>query len=143
MNILDLRFYPQYEPKEIIQLGSFGGIYFDPNFKGMHIENYPKDWFKGLNDNQYCSSTYDKNVNLYKVKAGFNQEEWDKRGWIDASAPRGWFQWYCNLWIGKESKHDKIQIQRWINFQRWATRYKSLPSPVIAQSLLHWAYKVK
>lgn len=33
-----------------------------------------------------------------QVKAGQNQADWEKSGWIAAQDPRGWFQWYCRFY---------------------------------------------
>ena len=71
-----------------------------------------------------------------------NQQQWQNKGWIDSQAPRGWFQWYCDLYVGRPTINDKLQCGRWIRFDRWLVQYQKNPSPVIAQSLLHWAYKI-
>lgn len=33
-----------------------------------------------------------------QVKAGQNQADWEKSGWIAAQDPRGWFHWYCRFY---------------------------------------------
>jgi hypothetical protein len=127
---------PQLEPKEIIQRGSFGGIYFDHRY--MDYKKYPADWFEGLQPWQFRSQVYDASVNEFGVKAGMNQKQWEQKGWITPDCPRGWFEWYCNIYIGISSKYDDLQVRRWINFKRWLNHPRT---PVISQSLLHWAYE--
>ena len=33
------------------------------------------------------------------MKAGQNQADWEKSGWIAAQDPRGWFHWYCRFYM--------------------------------------------
>ena len=56
---------------------------------------------------------YNKSINLYNVKVGSTLEQWEDSGWIDASAPYGWMQWYSNFFIGERSDDDDRQIKRW------------------------------
>lgn len=96
------------------------------------------------------------------VKSGFGQKEWESKGWMHAQDPRGWFQWYCRFYAGRRSHDDARQIQRWCacasprgrwrnqlcgavsksggaSSSRWAD---AAVSPVIRQTLLHWAYEL-
>ena len=109
MDDITLLFKPGLTPKEMLEAGVFGGHYF----KG-DISEYPKNWFKKAKIND---DYFDVNLNYFKVKAGLSMEEWMAKGWIFPEDPLGWFQWYCRYTIGRRnSKMDKIQIQRWKNF---------------------------
>ena len=90
-------FSPNLTPKEVIQLGSFGGIYFYDNEGSIDIDykEFPPDWFEGLDDSQFRSKKYNRKINYFKIKSGLSQEEWEEKGWINSQDPRGWFQWYC------------------------------------------------
>ena len=155
-----MEFLPNLTPKEVIQSGSFGGIYFDDCNKKIAINSneFPLDWFKGLEKNQYQSNKYNKKVNHFKIKSGLSQEEWEEKGWIHPQDPRGWFQWYCRYFLGRRTDDDKRQIGRWNNFcgekGRWRNYiYSKIYSKktsiddnsfslAVRQSLLHWAYKI-
>merc|ERR1719461_469697 len=162
-------FRPNLSPKEIFQLGAFGGTYFRPIYSAVNkrdytakevIQEYPRDWWDGLNIcRQLTSAVYRKSVNKYKVKAGggdIGLKIWEGNGWISNIDPYGWNQWYCRFWLGRRSTDDARQIKRWTNFSgergRWRLRligelYKSGGDvcddslfPMIRQMLLHWAY---
>ena len=107
-------FHPNLSPKEIIRMGSFGGIYFNSsnNIK-IDYREFPSDWFNGVPENFYLSDQYNKNVNFFKIKSGQDQDEWENKGWIHPQDPRGWFQWYCRYYLGRRTKDDERQIKRW------------------------------
>jgi len=97
-------FKPNLSPKEVLQLGSFGGTYFRPIYSSVTKQKYgsevwkelPSDWLEGLNvKTQVASSIYDDSKNKYKSKCGASLEEWESSGWMRAQDPYGWFQWYC------------------------------------------------
>ena len=85
-------------------------------------------------------------------------QEWESKGWMHVQDPRGWFQWYCRFFCGRRTHDDARQIQRWAACAsprgRWrnqlcgAVARKSgrhddaSISPVIRQTLLHWAYEL-
>merc|ERR1712241_361988 len=64
-------FQPNLTPKEVLQLGSFGGTYFRPIYSSITGESYrdvwkeyPQDWFSGLNiARQVASPTYRNDIN--------------------------------------------------------------------------------
>ena len=61
----------------------------------------------------FASDYYDINVNKHGVKCGTSLRFWENKGWINKIDPYGWFQWYFRYWLGKRSKDDKRQINRW------------------------------
>ena len=152
-------FHPNLSPKEIIRMGSFGGIYFNSsnNIK-IDYREFPSDWFNGVPENFYLSDQYNKNVNFFKIKSGQDQDEWENKGWIHPQDPRGWFQWYCRYYLGRRTEDDERQIKRWSNFcgkkGRWRNYiYRKIFdknttvddhsfSRAVRQSLLHWGYSV-
>ncbi|PRW44939.1 Cysteine histidine-rich domain [Chlorella sorokiniana] len=160
-------FRPNLTPKQVIRAGSFGGIYFNPvggkpGILGKRVEvsheEFPADWFAGLPKKQYAARIYTFSTNKYGVKAGQDQAFWEDKGWIDKQDPRGWFQWYCRFYQGRRSADDARQISRWKGVVgdkgRWvralcnkivATNKRwndASVSPVIRQTLLHWAFEL-
>ena len=71
-------------------------------------------------------------MNKYGVKAGQDQAEWERKGWINPQDPRGWFQWYCRFYMGRRSDDDARQVSRWVGVAgakgRWKTRLANLCS---------------
>jgi hypothetical protein len=164
-------FRPRLTPEQVIRAGSFGGIYFNPvgGKPGIHGRvvdidptEFPAPWFEGLPTVAYAGRRYDVTKNCYGVKAGQDQAFWEEKGWIRRDLdPRGWFHWYCRFYLGRRTTdgEDERQISRWVGVAgakgRWRralankTAAKGLPadraheaSPVIAQTLLHWADKL-
>ncbi len=132
-------FKPQLSPKEMLELGVFGGSYF-----GGKINEYPKSWFK----NAKLSKTFDVEKNRFKVKAGLTRKEWLDKGWIFSEDPLGWFQWYCRYTNGRRIPNiDEIQIKRWKAFTRHVTAIKKNCNQGDVhcrkrqrQAILQWAY---
>tara|TARA_Y100000590_G_C15501390_1_gene931773 strand:+ start:355 stop:816 length:462 start_codon:yes stop_codon:yes gene_type:complete len=132
-------FKPQLSPKKMLELGVFGGSYFE-----LKIKEYPKNWFK----NAKISKDFDVSLNRFKVKSGLSREEWIEKGWIFKEDPLGWFQWYCRYSMGRRIPNiDKIQIKRWKNFNRhvMAVKKNCEPSDLACrkkqrQAILQWAY---
>ena len=153
-------FNPNLSPKEIIRLGSFGGIYFydEQGRIDINYKEFPSDWFDGLEESFYLSKKYNRKINFFKIKSGLSQEEWEEKGWINKQDPRGWFQWYCRYYMGRRTDDDERQIKRWNNFcgekGRWRNyiyskinkRGTSIDdisfSLAVRQSLLHWGYMI-
>ena len=135
-----IKFQPQLTPKKMLELGVFGGYYFE----GNHNE-YPKSWFKKA---KISNSGYDINLNYFKIRSGQPKEEWIKKGWITKEDPLGWFQWYCRFSIGRRIPHiDEIQIKRWKNFRRHVIAIKKNCESADMncrrrqrQAILQWAY---
>ena len=132
-------FKPQLSPKKMLELGAFGGSYFEGK-----IKEYPKSWFAKAK----LSKTFDIKQNYFKVRAGLSRKYWIEKGWIFKEDPLGWFQWYCRYAKGRRIPHiDGVQIKRWKNFTRHVTAIKNnCESGDIhcrrrqRQAILQWAY---
>ena len=133
-------FKPQLTPKEMLELGVFGGSYF----KDKEMKEFPKSWFKKAK----LSKNFDVELNRVKIKSGLPREEWVKKGWIFDKDPLGWFQWYCRYSNGRRIKGmDEVQIQRWLNFTRHVKAIaKNCEKNDLScrrrqrQAILQWAY---
>lgn len=135
----DPRFRPDLSPKEMLELGVFGGRYLNDC-----KDEFPKNWFTKA---KLSPEKYDKDLNFFKIKASQSLAEWQKKGWIHKDDPRGWFQWYARYYMGRRHKDDERQIKRWVNMKRhisWlqgACRVGDIfCRPRQRQALLHWAY---
>lgn len=161
-------FQPNLSPKQVLQMGSFGGTYFRDitsavtglHYKGREvISEYPEDWFEGLSlEDLVISPTYRKTLNKYRSACGGSLGMWETSGWISDIDPYGWFQWYCRFFLGRRSSDDERQVDRWAKGQgpkgRWriqlmnkvltarTTFDDAKVSPVMRQVLLHWAYEL-
>jgi hypothetical protein len=160
-------FTPNLSPREIFQLGSFGGTYWRPihstitnkNYTNQHL-NYPKSWWKDIPDYMLTLpfDEYDESLNKYGVKVGTTLKFWEEKKWITKYHPYGWVQWYSDFYMGKRSPDDKRQVKRWqqtagknSRFRRWIVnqikekkgKYNDYKiSPKIRQTLQHWGYKL-
>lgn len=169
-------FLPNKSPEEMIREGCFGGSYFRPLYSkrlGIFISDdwreLPEEWTSGLDvDTWLTSSTYNPDINKYKVSCGQSIEEWEAAGWINHTYDvRGWFQWYCRFFMGRRCEDDERQISRWRKCVgltgRWRRmllkKYVTLGirevfddgededqvdvSPVMHQTCAHWAFEVR
>ena len=158
-------FKPNLTPKEVFQLGSFGGTYWRPiyssvtekKYKDQH-KKYPSDWWKGIPEKNLTNDydNYDTKINKYKVKVGTTLEFWEEKNWIHKQNPYGWMQWYCDFYIGERGTDDERQIDRWIKTAGPKSRFRralinkikdnnskyndETISPKIRQTLQHWGY---
>ena len=138
----DPLFTPELSPKEMLELGIFGGKYLNDC-----KNEFPADWFL----NAKLSEVKDKSLNYFSVDASQPLSEWVKKGWIHSQDPRGWFQWYCRYFIGRRTAiEDQRQIKRWRAFRRHAGAIKKYCEPYDhqcrkkqRQALLHWAYDAR
>jgi hypothetical protein len=156
-------FRPNLTPKEMFELGSFGGTYWRPiyssvtdkKYKNQH-KKYPKSWWSNIPDSWLVTpwSEYDKNINKYKVKVGTTLEFWEEKNWITKYHPYGWVQWYCDYYMGKRSPDDERQIDRWKKTAGPRSRFRRFLinlikkqkgkyddysiSPKVRQTLQHW-----
>ena len=125
---------------------------------GVTINEFPVEWFEGVPRELYASRRYDCARNAYKVKSGLDQVGWETSGWINPCDPRGWTQWYFRFFSGRrlEGGEDERQMGRWNGVCGDKGRWKqnliakclregkahddASVSPVVRQTLLHWAY---
>jgi hypothetical protein len=137
-------FKPELTPKEMLELGVFGGLYLADCQK-----EFPQDWFKQAKltyADVTVEANHDASKNFFGVNASQPLAVWQKKGWIHPQDPRGWFQWYCRYYIGRRSDDDERQIKRWKAIKRHkAAIQKNCQKgnltcrPKQRQSLLHWA----
>jgi len=135
----DPDFKPELTPKQMLQMGIFGGEYF-----ADRPSDIPKSWFEGVK----LSDKSDSKLNYFGVSASQPLKVWQQKGWIDERDPRGWFQWYCRYYLGRrEPEYDTWQIKRWKAIRRHVGQIKAncMPGdincrPRQRQALLHWAY---
>jgi len=138
----DKLFKPDLTPKEMLQMGVFGGKYM------TDCKNeFPADWFVGA---KLCHEFHDPKLNYFGVNASQSLAVWRKNGWIHPDDPRGWFQWYCRYYMGRRHEDDTRQIKRWWAMRRHVTQIKNNCAPLDIncrrrqrQSLLHWAYDAR
>lgn len=134
----DPEFRPELTPKEMLELGVFGGRYM------TDCQNeFPSAWFVRAK----LSKTRDASLNCFGVDASQSLSEWRIKGWIHPEDPRGWFQWYCRYHLGRRMEDDARQIKRWKAVRRHIAQLKRhcLPGDLECrkrqrQALLHWAY---
>jgi hypothetical protein len=132
-------FKPDLTPKEMLELGVFGGKYMTDCKK-----EFP-DWYSKA---KLCHEFHDANLNFFKVNASQPLSVWRKKGWIYKDDPRGWFQWYCRYYSGRRIPgEDERQIARWSAMKRHIIQLKNnckkhdfTCRPRQRQALLHWAY---
>ncbi len=133
-------FKPELTPKQMLQLGVFGGKYMTDC-----IHEFPKSWFIHA---QLSPEKKDPKCNYFKVKASMPLSHWKKKGWIYSNDPRGWFQWYCRYYMGRRlPEEDERQVRRWKAMKRHIGQVRANCKPKDLscrkkqrQALLHWAY---
>ena len=155
-----MNFSSNKTPVEVIREGLFGVTYFRDTYFVINGKRYKNSWkefdqLKNIDAKYYVSDYYDKNLNKYKVKTGKPQRFWENKGWINEIDPYGRFQCYFRYWLGRRSKDDERQINKWnkivSNFR--GKLFKMIIdagskfddysiSPKIRQILLHWGYEL-
>lgn len=133
-------FRPELTPKEMLELGVFGGVYMRDC-----VTEFPRSWFVHA---KFAVGKSDPKLNFFKVKASQSLSVWREKGWIYKDDPRGWFQWYCRYYMGRRIEpEDTRQIKRWNAIRRHIGQIKAHCKPGIEncrprqrQALLHWAY---
>jgi hypothetical protein len=132
-------FRPELTPKEMLELGVFGGRYITDC-----TAEFPSDWFENA---KLCPQRHDPDLNFFGVNASQPLSEWRKKGWIYHEDPRGWFQWYCRYYIGRRCPDDDHQIKQWHAVRRHIAQIRKHCyrgdlncRRKQRQALLHWAY---
>ena len=132
-------FKPDLGPKEMLELGVFGGKYMTDC-----SDEFPADWFENA---KLCAEKHDPSLNFFGVNASQPLSEWRRKGWIYHEDPRGWFQWYCRYYLGRRCCDDERQIKRWKAMRRHVAQIRKncLDGDLNCrskqrQALLHWAY---
>jgi hypothetical protein len=132
-------FSPELTPKEMLELGVFGGKYMTDCRK-----EFPRDWFAHA---KLCAERHDPALNYFKVNASQPLSTWRSKGWIYHEDPRGWFQWYCRYYMGRRCPDDGRQIRRWKAIKRHAAQVKKHCTeadpncrPRQRQALMNWSY---
>lgn len=135
----DPRFQPQLTPRQMLEMGIFGGKYMTDC-----TEEFPNDWFANA---RLCHERHVPELNFFGVNASQPLSVWRAKGWIHPDDPRGWFQWYCRYYRGRRCLDDERQIGRWRAMERHIAQVrKNCPEGILAcrrkqrQALLHWAY---
>jgi hypothetical protein len=132
-------FEPQLTPREMLELGVFGGKYMTDC-----RDEFPASWFRKA---RLSPERRDPKLNFFGVNASQSLKEWRRKGWIYPDDPRGWFQWYCRYYMGRRSLDDDRQIRRWRQMARHVAQIRSgcerrdlTCRRRQRQALLHWAY---
>ncbi len=134
-------FKPELTPKQMLELGVFGGKYMTD----CQAE-FPKSWFAKA---KLSPKHHNDSLNFFHEHASQPLKIWEEKGWINKKHdPRGWFQWYCRYFMGRRlPNEDERQIKRWKAIARHIAqvkkncRKKDLSCrPTQRQAILHWAY---
>ena len=136
----DPEFKPELTPKQMLELGVFGGKYLTDC-----TGEFPKSWFSSA---KLSPERRDIALNYFGVGASQPLKVWRSKGWIHPDDPRGWFQWYCRYWLGRRMPEEDIrQISRWKAMRRHIAQIRAnceagdlLCRRRQRQALLQWAY---
>jgi hypothetical protein len=135
----DPQFTPDLTPREMLELGVFGGRYMT-DCRG----EFPRSWFAHA---RLSPERRDPRLNYFGVDASQSLSYWREKGWIYHEDPRGWFQWYCRYYMGRRCPDDERQIRRWKAMRRHVAQLRKhcrkgnlRCRPKQRQALLQWAY---
>lgn len=138
-------FTPDYTPQQVLAMGAFGGAYFRPIYSTVLGQALADDYLQFPWANRIATTLlvgpYNPAVNHYGVACGTSLQLWESKGWIHPADPRGWFQWYCRFYQGRRIADDQRQIKRWLAIAGPKGRFNRSRTPIIRQTLLHWATK--
>lgn len=136
-------FTPDLTPKQMLELGVFGGKYMTDC-----TAEFPAEWSTNAKLSPVKS---DPMLNYFGVSASQPLSVWRAKGWIYDDDPRGWFQWYCRYFMGRRiPSEDARQIRRWRAMTRHLAQLRhfcrpgdTVCRPRQRQALLHWAYDTR
>jgi hypothetical protein len=136
----DPEFAPELTPRQMLELGVFGGKYMTDT-----RDEFPANWFIHA---KLSPHRRDCSMNFFGVDASQPLSVWRRKGWIHPDDPRGWFQWYCRYYLGRRMpEEDRRQIGRWKAMRRHIRQIQVNCEPGNLdcrrrqrQALLHWAY---
>ncbi len=135
-------FKPELTPREMLQLGVFGGKYMTDC-----ISEFPSSWYDNV---KLCHERHVPEFNYFGVNASQPLSVWQEKGWIYWEDPRGWFQWYCRYYMGRRCPDDERQIKRWKAMKRHLAQLKKNCDIMDLncrekqrQALLNWAYDTR
>ena len=138
----DPGFKLQLTPKEMLELGIFGGKYMTDCRK-----EFPKSWFACA---KLSPGGRNPDLNFFRIDASKPLSYWKRKAWIYENDPRGWFQWYCRYYAGRRMEDDARQIRRWKAMTRHLAQLKKHCEaddwscrPRQRQALLQWAYDTR
>ena len=139
----DPQFKPDLTPKEMLELGIFGGVYMRDC-----TDEFPRDWFTKAKFAPHNVHQHSASLNYFGANASQPLSVWKKKGWIHKDDPRGWFQWYCRYYMGRRNPDEDVrQIKRWKAISRHSAQIKKncragnfSCRPRQRQAVLHWAY---
>ena len=92
-------FKPNLTPREIIEMGSFGGTYFRSihssvtglDYKDEHKEFEELGWYTDVNiKRMVTSNAYNNDVNKFRCSCGGSLEMWESSNWITGIDPYGY-----------------------------------------------------
>ena len=132
-------FDPELTPRQMLELGVFGGKYMTDCRR-----EFPASWFRKA---KLAPNGRDRRLNFFGVNASQPLTVWRRKGWIYEEDPRGWFQWYCRYYMGRRCLDDARQIKRWRAIRRHIAQIKKNCRRGDLdchrrqrQAVLHWAY---
>lgn len=135
----DPEFKPELTPRQMLEMGIFGGKYMTDCRK-----EFPSSWFAKA---KLAHARRDPSLNFFGIDASKPLSYWVDKGWIYDEDPRGWFQWYCRYYMGRRCPDDERQIKRWKAMTRHVAQIRKhcrkgdiKCRPRQRQALLHWAY---
>lgn len=141
----DADFKPDLTPKEMLELGVFGGRYMRDC-----RDEFPKSWFLKAKLHPEGTVGHDRTLNYFGVDASQSLAVWKAKGWIHPDDPRGWFQWYCRYYMGRRHEDDARQIKRWKAMVRHLAQVRKgcvqrgeSCRRKQRQALLHWGYDLR
>ena len=135
---------PDFTPKQMFEMGIFGGSYFRPIHSNVTNQDYVNQhkefkFLDSISPNLLTNTKQEVNLNKYKTKASLSLKYWEDHGWIKPQDPYGHIQWYCRFYNGRRTEDDERQINRSNNFLiRFGNR--KVKSETVKQSLLHWGW---